>query len=104
MNGRDKREDWGRTSGEMGFQAMGSEAWKVWKGGRGVLGWLTGIYGVLALVGMVALEYWAERLWVFSLLLFAPPLVMLIPLLPPSSKALHAMWPAAQTCPVLTTK
>ena len=82
MNGRDKREDWGRTSGEMGFQAMGSEAWKVWKGGRGVLGWLTGIYGVLALVGMVALEYWAERLWVFSLLLFAPPLVMLIPLLP----------------------
>jgi len=31
---------------------------------------------------MVALEYWAERLWVFSLLLFAPPLVMLIPLLP----------------------
>jgi vancomycin resistance protein VanJ len=80
MNGRDKREDWGRTSGESGFQASISEWRQAWKSGRWVLGWLTGIYGVLALVGMVALEYWGERLWVFSLLLFAPPLVILLPL------------------------
>ena len=80
MNGRVKREDWGRTSGESGFQASISEWRQAWKSGRWVLGWLTGIYGVLALVGMVALEYWGERLWVFSLLLFAPPLVILLPL------------------------
>ena len=48
---------------------------------RRVLGWLTVAYAGGALVAMVALEWWGERLWVFSVLLFAPPQMLLLPLL-----------------------
>lgn len=48
---------------------------------RRVLGWLTWAYVGGALAAMVALEWWGERLWVFSLLLFAPPQMLLLPLL-----------------------
>lgn len=48
---------------------------------RRVLGWLTLIYVAGLFVGMIALEWWGERLWVLSLLLYAPPQVLLVPLL-----------------------
>ena len=48
---------------------------------RRALGWLTVAYAGGALAVMIALEWWGERLWVFSLLLFAPPQIMLLPLL-----------------------
>lgn len=48
---------------------------------RRALGWLTLAYVGGALAAMVALEWWGERLWVFSLLLFAPPQMLLLPLL-----------------------
>lgn len=48
---------------------------------RWSLGWLTAAYVGGACVAMIALEWWAERLWGISLLLFAPPQIMLLPLL-----------------------
>ncbi len=48
---------------------------------RRVLGWLTLSYVAALLVGMIALEWWGERLWVLSVLLYAPPQVLLLPLL-----------------------
>ena len=48
---------------------------------RRALGWLTLAYAGSALVAMIALEWWGEHLWVFSLLLFAPPQMLLLPLL-----------------------
>ena len=48
---------------------------------RRALGWLTFLYGAALLVAMIALEWQAERLWVFSLLLYAPAQMLLLPLL-----------------------
>ncbi len=48
---------------------------------RRALGWLTLSYGAGLLLAMVALEWWGERLWVFSLLLYAPAPALLLPLL-----------------------
>ncbi len=48
---------------------------------RRLLGWLTLTYAGSLLLAMIALEWWGERLWVFSLLLFAPPQILLLPLL-----------------------
>ena len=48
---------------------------------RRALGWLTFSYGAALLIGTIALEWWGERLWVFSLLLYAPPQMFLLPLL-----------------------
>jgi vancomycin resistance protein VanJ len=47
---------------------------------RSALGWLTLIYGGGLLVGMAALEWWGERFWVLSVLLYAPPQILLLPL------------------------
>lgn len=47
---------------------------------RRLLGWLTIAYVGAACVAMLALEWWGEHLWVFSLLLFAPPQILLLPL------------------------
>ncbi len=48
---------------------------------RRVLGWLTLSYAGGLLLGMIALEWWGERLWVLSLLLYAPAQTLLLPLL-----------------------
>ena len=48
---------------------------------RRALGWLTFGYAALLLIAMIALEWQAERLWVFSLLLYAPAQMLLLPLL-----------------------
>ena len=48
---------------------------------RRALGWLTVTYAALLFAAMIALEWWAEKLWVFSLLLYAPPQALLAPLL-----------------------
>ena len=48
---------------------------------RRALGWLTLAYVAGLLLAMIALEWWGERLWVFSLLLYAPALTLLLPLL-----------------------
>ena len=48
---------------------------------RRMLGWLTVAYVGGVLAAMVAIEWWGERLWVFSVLLFAPPQMLLLPLL-----------------------
>ena len=48
---------------------------------RRALGWLTLAYLGSLLIAMIALEWWGERLWVFSLLLYAPAQMLLLPLL-----------------------
>ena len=48
---------------------------------RRALGWLTFAYVAALLIAMLALEWWGERLWVFSLLLYAPAQMLLLPLL-----------------------
>ena len=48
---------------------------------RRVLGWLTCGYAAGLLCAMIALEWRGERLWVFSLLLYAPAQMLLLPLL-----------------------
>lgn len=50
-------------------------------GVRRGLGWLTWAYAGGLLIALVALEWWGERLWVFSLLLYAPAQMLLVPLL-----------------------
>ena len=47
---------------------------------RRALGWATYGYAAALLGALLALEWRAERLWVFSLLLYAPPPVLLAPL------------------------
>ena len=48
---------------------------------RNALGRLTLAYVPALLIAMIALEWWGERLWVFSLLLYAPAQTLLLPLL-----------------------
>jgi hypothetical protein len=47
---------------------------------RRVAGWLTEHYVVTFLLLIVLLSWWGERHWLFSLLLFAPTYVLLLPL------------------------
>ena len=48
---------------------------------RRALGWGTLAYVAGLVCAMFALEWWGERLWVFSLLLYAPAQTLLLPLL-----------------------
>ncbi len=48
---------------------------------RRVLGWLTFGYLAILMVVLFALEWWGERNWVLSILLFAQPQILLLPLL-----------------------
>ncbi len=48
---------------------------------RRALGWLTVTYVAILFAAMIGLEWWGEKLWVFSLLLYAPAQVLLLPLL-----------------------
>ena len=48
---------------------------------RRALGWATLAYVTGLLLAMIALEWWGERLWIFSLLLYAPAQTLLLPLL-----------------------
>ena len=59
---------------------------------RRVLGWLTLAYVAGLLIAMIALEWWGERLWVFSLLLYAPAQTLLLPLLVLTPLCLLVRW------------
>ncbi len=48
---------------------------------RRVLGWLTAGYLALLLVALLGLEWWGERNWLLSVFLYAPPQMLLLPLL-----------------------
>ena len=48
---------------------------------RRALGWATLAYVTGLLLAMIALEWWGERLWILSLLLYAPAQTLLLPLL-----------------------
>ena len=48
---------------------------------RRALGWLTFAHAAALVIAMIGLEWWGERLWVFSLLLYAPAQMLLLPLL-----------------------
>lgn len=52
---------------------------RIWHCLRGAAKWLTIAYGGGLLVTLAALEWWGERNWLLSLLLFAPPQVLLAP-------------------------
>jgi endonuclease/exonuclease/phosphatase family metal-dependent hydrolase len=48
---------------------------------RGAAQWLTILYATLLVVLLPTLEWWGERNWLLSLLLYAPPQALLAPLL-----------------------
>lgn len=48
---------------------------------RRALGWVTVVYVAGLIVLLLASEWWGERFWIFSLLHYAPPQMLLLPLL-----------------------
>jgi len=59
---------------------------------RRILGWATFSYVGLLIVILIALEWWGERSWLFSVFLYAPPQLLLSPLIALTPLCLLFRW------------
>lgn len=62
------------------FQVTSAGLARAFEWVRRALGWVTGAYVIALLLLLLGLEWWGERSWIFSVLLYSPIQVCLLPL------------------------